>query len=303
MGFSRIELLNHRIIGTTAIQFSIARRCDHLQSSFTLASTNAVKKPRSRKSAEKVPPVQPSNLQSPFELLHAKVALITGATQGIGLATARALAEEGCNLILCGRDQGRLASAEGELARKGTRVVAIGCDVREEKSVAAMVAKVRRAFSRIDILINSAGIANAFRPVAELDVNAWNDVLATNLTGTFLATRAALPLMSRGGSIVNVLSMSSKRAFPNLAAYNASKFGALGFTNTLREELRSEGIRVIAVLPGATDTAIWDKLWPEAPRHKMIRPETVAQAIVATLNLPPESTVEELDLMPTGGPL
>ena len=166
-----------------------------------------------------------------------------------------------------------------------------------------MFAKLQKSFPRIDILINSAGIANAFRSVAQLDTGEWNDVLATNLTGTFLITRAALPLMSRGGSIVNVLSMSSKRAFPNLAAYNASKFGALGFTNTLREEVRSEGIRVVAVLPGATDTPIWETLWPEAPRHKMMRSESVAQAIVAALKLPPESTVEELDLMPTGGPL
>jgi 3-oxoacyl-[acyl-carrier protein] reductase len=231
------------------------------------------------------------------------VALITGATQGIGLATARVLAEEGCNLIVCGRDRGRLASAEGELAAKGIRVIAISCDIRDGTNVATMFAKLRMVFSRIDILINSAGIANAFRPVADLDPREWNDVLATNLTGTFLVTRAALPLMSRGGSIVSVLSMSAKRAFPNLAAYNASKFGALGFTNTLREELRSEGIRVIAVLPGATDTSIWDTLWPEAPRHKMIRPETVAQAIVGSLKLSPDSTVEELDLMPTGGPL
>ena len=235
--------------------------------------------------------------------LEGKVALITGASQGIGLATARALRDERCNLILCGRDRRRLAAAEKELDPSGVRVVAVSCDVRDEKSVAAMFAKVRRAFSRIDILVNSAGIANAFRTVAELDLKEWNDVLATNLTGTFLVTRSALPLMARGGSIVNVLSMSSKRAFPNLAAYNASKFGALGFTNTLREELRSEGTRVIAVLPGATDTAIWDTLWPDAPRHKMIRPETVAQAIVAALKLPPESTVEELDLMPTGGAL
>jgi NAD(P)-dependent dehydrogenase (short-subunit alcohol dehydrogenase family) len=235
--------------------------------------------------------------------LGGKVVLITGATQGIGLATARALAEEGCSLVLCGRDRRRLAAAKAELEGNGIRAVGVSCDVRDEKSVAGMFAKIRKHFSRLDILLNSAGIANAFRPVAELDLKEWRDVIATNLTGTFLITRAALPLMSRGGSIVNVLSMSSKRAFPNLAAYNASKFGALGFTSTLREELRSEGIRVIAVLPGATDTAIWDTLWPEAPRQKMMRPETVAGAIVAALKLPPESTVEELDLMPTGGAL
>lgn len=229
--------------------------------------------------------------------------MITGATQGIGLATARALAHEGCDLLVCGRNRLRLAAAEAELAAKGLRVAALACDVRDQKSVAKTFAAVSRNFPRIDILINSAGIAHAFRSVADQDLQEWNDVLATNLTGTFLVTRAALPLMSRGGSIVNVLSMSSKRAFPNLAAYTASKFGAMGFTLTLREELRKQGIRVIAVLPGSTDTPIWETLWPEAPRHKMMRPESVAEAIVAALRLPPESTVEELDLMPTGGPL
>lgn len=261
-----------------------------------------MKKSRARKSPQKARPVQPS-VQRGSPSLKGKVALITGATQGIGLATALALAQEGCNLIVCARDRGRLVSAERELADKGVRVVPVSCDVRDEKSVTAMFAELRKGFRRLDILINSAGIANAFRPVAQLNLSDWNDVIATNLTGTFLVARAALPLMSRGGSIVNVLSMSSKRAFPNLAAYNASKFGALGLTNTLREELRPEGIRVIGVLPGATDTAIWDTLWPDAPRHKMMRPGAVAQTIVAALKLPPESTVEELDLMPTGGAL
>ncbi len=262
-----------------------------------------MKKPHSTKSADKSRPLPPSDSRSTSCSLHGKVVLITGATQGIGLATARALSDEGCNLILCGRDQRRLKGAEAEVAGKGISTAAVSCDVRDQKSVEQMIAKARKSFARIDILVNCAGIANAFRPVAELDPQEWSNVLATNLTGTFLVTRATLPLMSRGGAIVNVLSMSSKRAFPNLAAYNASKFGGLGFTNTLREELRAEGIRVISVLPGATDTAIWETLWPEAPRQKMMRPETVAQAIVAALKLPSEATVEELDLMPTGGAL
>jgi NAD(P)-dependent dehydrogenase (short-subunit alcohol dehydrogenase family) len=264
-----------------------------------------VKKP-SRKESRVRPnprPVEPSAVEPATTALHGKVVLITGATQGIGLATAHALAAEGCHLIVCARDKTRLALVESELSCKDVRVLALTCDVRDEKSVGAMFAAVRKKFSGLDIVINSAGIAHPFRSVSELSLKEWDDVLATNLTGTFLVTRAAMPLLSRGSSIVNVLSMSSKRAFPNLAAYNASKFGALGFTSTLREELRREGIRVIALLPGSTDTPIWDTLWPEAPRHKMIRPETVAHALVAALKLPPESTVEELDLMPTGGPL
>ena len=234
--------------------------------------------------------------------LSGKIALITGGSQGIGLAIAHALADEGCNLIISGRNRARLNRAVKELSRK-TQITAFTCDVRDPRGVKRMFAGISRKFKTLDILINSAGIAHAFRPTAEVSVKEWTDVLATNLTGTFLVTQAALPLMRRGGAIANILSMSAKRAFPNLAAYNASKFGALGFTNTLREELRQQGIRVIAVLPGSTDTPIWNVLWPKAPRHKMIRPETVAEALVSALRLPPESTVEELAIMPTGGPL
>jgi NAD(P)-dependent dehydrogenase (short-subunit alcohol dehydrogenase family) len=235
--------------------------------------------------------------------LKGKIALVTGATQGIGLEIARALADEGCALILSARNQARLRTVETQLARKKVRVLAVPGDVRDEQSVTELFAAIRQQFGRLDILVNSAGVAHAFIPVGKLPLETWDDVLATNLTGMFLVTQAALPLMKRGATIANVLSMSAKRAFPNLAAYNASKFGALGFTSTLRAELRSEGIRVIALLPGATDTPIWDTLWPDAPREKMIHPATVARALVDALKLPPESTVEELDIMPTAGAL
>jgi 3-oxoacyl-[acyl-carrier protein] reductase len=247
--------------------------------------------------------VTPADVEPATVSLRGKLALVTGATQGIGLATAQSLALQGCDLILCARNRKRLAAAESQLSRNRIRVQSLSCDVRDEKSVASMFAAIRKKVSHLDILVNSAGIAHPFQPITSLSTKEWNEVLATNLTGTFLVTRAVLPLMSRGSSIVNVLSMSSKRAFPNLGAYNASKFGALGLTNTLREELRSQGIRVIAALPGSTDTPIWNTLWPEAPRHKMMRAETVAEAIVAALSLPPDTTVEELDLMPTGGAL
>lgn len=248
-------------------------------------------------------PITPADVEPAGISLHGKLALITGATQGIGLAIARSLAAEGCDLILCARNRQRLLTARSQLLHNSVQVTTFACDVRQEKSVASMFVAIRKKFSHLDILVNSAGIAHPFRLLTELKTEEWNNVLATNLTGTFLVSRGALPLMSRGTSIVNVLSMSSKRAFPNLAAYTASKFGALGLTNAIREELRSQGIRVIAALPGSTDTPIWETLWPEAPRSKMMRPETVAQAIVATLRLPPETTVEELHLMPTGGPL
>ncbi len=235
--------------------------------------------------------------------LRGKVALITGASRGIGLAIARALAAEGCNLVITSRNKTTLAKACRELKAKNAHVLSCLCDVRDPVSVRDLMAAVQGRFHHIDILINNAGIAHSNLSVAELSLESWREVIDTNLTGMFLITRDALPLMKSGGVIVNNLSIAAKRVFAGSSAYNASKHGALGFTNTLREELREKGIRVIALLPGATDTAIWNTLWPEAPRKKMMQPETVAQALVNALALPTESTVEELVIMPSAGTL
>jgi NAD(P)-dependent dehydrogenase (short-subunit alcohol dehydrogenase family) len=231
--------------------------------------------------------------------LHSRVALITGATRGIGLALARALAAEGCDLILTARNETILKKLSRELAP--AKILAHPCDVRDPHSVDALFRAARRQFRRLDIVINNAGIAHANLPVDQLPYPVWKDVLATNLDGTFLITQAALAMMKRGGTIVNNLSIAATRVFAGSAAYNASKHAALGLTNTLREELRPRGIRVIALLPGATNTDIWTTLWPEAPRRKMLSPETVAQAVVHALVLPANATVENLEILPTAG--
>lgn len=232
--------------------------------------------------------------------LNNKVALITGGERGIGLATARALAAEGCDLVITGRNQAGLKKAAKQL---GGTTVPIACDVRDARSVEELFARVKKQFRNVDILINNAGVAHRDLRVWELPIETWKNVIDTNLTGTFLVTRAALPLMKRGAAIVNNLSIAAKRIFPGSSAYNASKHGALGLTNTLREEVRTRGIRVIALLPGATDTEIWGTLWPEAPRKKMMSPDTVAQAVVNALMLPEESTLEELIIRPSAGTL
>ena len=232
--------------------------------------------------------------------LHDKVALITGGNRGIGLAIARALTSEGCRLVITGRNQSNLKNAAKTL---GGKVVPTVCDVRDSDAVEALFSAVRNRFRRLDILINNAGVAHANLTVAKLPLETWREVIDTNLTGMFLVTRAALPLMKRGGAIVNNLSIAAKRVFPGSSAYNASKHGALGFTDTLREELRHRGIRVIALMPGATDTAIWNTFWPKAPRKKMLSPATVAQTVVNALRLPEDSTVEELVILPSAGTL
>lgn len=236
-------------------------------------------------------------------LLRGRTALITGATRGIGLAIAHALAAEQCNMVLAARNEKTLNRASRELSHPKLRILAHPCDVSDPHSVDALLRAIRREFPRLDIVVNNAGIAHPNLPVDKLPYPIWKDVLATNLDGTFLVTQAALPMMKRGGTIVNNLSIAATRVFAGSAAYNASKHAALGFTNTLREELRPRGIRVISLLPGATNTEIWKTLWPLAPRHKMMTPETVAEAVLHAILLPPNATVETIEILPTAGTL
>jgi|ERR1022692_2063141 NAD(P)-dependent dehydrogenase (short-subunit alcohol dehydrogenase family) len=235
--------------------------------------------------------------------LGGQVALVTGATRGIGLAIARALAAQGCDLVLSGRNESALRRAGRELTPAKIQILAQPCDVRDPQSVDDLFRSLRRQCKRLDILVNNAGIAHPDLTVDKLPLPLWQDVIETNLTGMFLVTQAALAIMKRGATIVNNLSIAANRVFPGSAAYNASKHGALGFTNTLREELRPKGIRVIALLPGATDTDIWNTFWPQAPRKKMMSPAMVAEAVVQAILLPPNATVETLEILPTAGTL
>jgi len=232
-----------------------------------------------------------------------KVALITGGNRGIGLALARLLAQEGCELILTGRDRRQLDEAAGSLQKSASRVLAFPCDITDAAQIGQLFQAVQERHSSLHILINNAGTAHALAPVDQLPVNVWNQAIAVNLTGMFLVTRAALPLMPAGSTIVNNLSVAATQSFPGMAAYNASKAGALGFTNVLREEVRKRGIRVLALMAGATDTGIWDQFWADAPRHKMVSPETVARAVLHALTLPPEAAIEQINLGPSAGVL
>ncbi|HZU30961.1 MAG TPA: SDR family NAD(P)-dependent oxidoreductase, partial [Candidatus Angelobacter sp.] len=153
------------------------------------------------------------------------------------------------------------------------------------------------------VLINNAGIAHALAPVDELPLETWKEVIDTNLTGTFLTTQNALPLMRSGSTIVNNLSVAATTPFPQMSAYNASKFGALGFTQALREELRGKGIRVIALMPGATRTDIWDQFWRDAPKEKMISAESVAEAVLQAVSMPANTLIEEIRIGPAAGTL
>jgi NAD(P)-dependent dehydrogenase (short-subunit alcohol dehydrogenase family) len=233
--------------------------------------------------------------------LTGKTAVVTGGNRGIGLAIAQALASEGCRVAITGRDKSALDAATKTL--KSADSFAQVCDVRDPAAVKKFFADVSGRFKRLDVLVNNAGVAHELAGVESLSLDAWRTSIDTNLTGLFLVTQAALPLMSEGASIVNNLSVASRDVFPGASAYNASKAGALGFTNVLREEVRQRKIRVVALIPGATDTDIWQQFWPDAPRDNMLSPLTVAEAVVHAVCLPPEAALDEIKIGPVTGRL
>jgi NAD(P)-dependent dehydrogenase (short-subunit alcohol dehydrogenase family) len=237
-----------------------------------------------------------------------KVAVITGGGSGIGLAMAMAFARAGYSLVIGGRNEARLKVAVDQIKSDQLKgiipgVSAVPCDVRDPSSVSAFFAQFRKNHATLDVLINNAGVAHALAPVEQLPVETWKEVIDTNLTGTFLVTQAVLPIMQAGATIVNNLSIAATHPFAGMSAYNASKFGAMGFTKALREELRKKGIRVLALLPGAIDTEIWSQFWADAPREKMVSADTVAQAVLHAVSAPANATIEELQIGPTIGVL
>jgi NAD(P)-dependent dehydrogenase (short-subunit alcohol dehydrogenase family) len=243
-----------------------------------------------------------------------KVSVVTGASRGIGFAIARTFTSEGCSVVITGRDAATLAKSAAELRRllpkqtpardkSAAQIVAEVCDVRNPDSVASLFAMVKQRFGRLDVLVNNAGIAQPAVSIEQTSLEVWRAALDTNLTGLFLCTRAALPVMQSGATIINNLSVAARTVFPNFAAYNASKHGALGFTLSLRDELIPRGIRVVALMPGATDTDLWQQFWPDAPRERMVDVESVAQAVLYAVLLPPNANLSEVVLAPSGGAL
>jgi NAD(P)-dependent dehydrogenase (short-subunit alcohol dehydrogenase family) len=239
---------------------------------------------------------------NPSQRLLGKVAVVTGGSSGIGLAIAHTFVTEGCSVAITGRNEEKLRTAAAELSSVGSgQVVSHLCDVREQYSVDAAFDMTRTRFGRIDILVNNAGISQAPTPVEFTSVEMWREMIDINLNGMFLCTRAALPMMDRGSTIINNLSAAAKQVFPNFAAYTAAKAGAYGFTRALRDELMPRGIRVTALMPGATWTDIWRQIMPNASPAGMMDVESIAQAVLYAVLLPPEANLSELLITPTAG--
>src|ERR1700722_3684448 len=242
-----------------------------------------------------------SQAPTPGKPLAAKVALVTGASRGIGLAVATSLGTRGAKIAGWPPDPQPLDVAAADLKRNGASVVAIPADVSRTAEIAALVEKTERSLGPIEILVNNAGIG-VFGPVQDASEANWDAVLDTNLKSVFLLSRAVSPGMisRRPGHIVNIASLAGKNAFAGGGIYCASKWGLLGLTECMAEDLRPYGIRVSAVCPGsvATDFSPVGKKDPS----KMLQPEDVAHAVSMILTQAPQSFISEVLLRPTQKP-
>ncbi len=230
-----------------------------------------------------------------------KAALITGASRGIGLAIARRLGQMGCRVSLCARNESALQAVVNKLRSEGAEVLGMRADVTSTRDVAALFENTRKSLGEIDILVNNAGVG-VFAPAHELREDDWDRVMNTNLKGAFLCSKAAAPEMirRRSGHIVNIASLAGKNAFAGGGLYCASKWGLLGFTYCLAEDLRGYGIRVSAVCPGTVATEFSPHTGKESA--KMLQPEDVAHALAMILTEAPQSFISEVLLRPTQKP-
>ena len=239
-------------------------------------------------------------MTGPSGILAGKTAVVTGASSGIGRATARLLAEAGVRVALVGRSADRLRAAGAELPAGSW--AAIECDVRDDDSVRAMASAAERELGRVDILVNSAGVFKV-APLLELDNESWRELWETNVNGTIFPTRAVLPgMLARGeGFVVVVSSVAAHRGYAQMTGYGATKHAVTGFARALTTEVRRQGVRVVNVYVGPVDTPIWDGLATPLPREEMLTPDEVAAAIVNAMSVSGKQVMEDVLLLPQGG--
>ena len=227
--------------------------------------------------------------------LDGNVAVVTGGTKGIGRAIAEDLLEQGARVVIGARTEAAVDRVAEELGERARGVV---CDVRDPGNCQALVDSAVDAFGGLDILVNNAGIG-IFKPVAEMTVEEWDRLQGTNVNGLFYCSRAAIPhLKERGGGwIINIGSLAGKNAFPGGAAYNTSKFGLIGFSEALMQEVRHDGIRVSYIMPGSVATSGFsgDGDWK-------IQPADIGKIVLDLLATPDRTLPSRVEVRPSKPP-
>lgn len=235
--------------------------------------------------------------------LDGSVAVVTGASRGIGLAIARKLADMDASVILTARDEVMARQVASALASRGRRAEGLRCDVTDRDSVSALGEHVRRAYGRVNILVNNAGISSPSVPLHELPPEDWDAVLNTNLRGVYYMSRVIVPLMigSGAGHIINISSLAGKNPLPRGAAYAASKWALNGLSYSMAEELRSHNIRVNVICPGSVNTD-FSLRRSGKDAEKMLKPEDVAHVVAMLVTQAPQSFISEVLIRPTVKP-
>jgi NAD(P)-dependent dehydrogenase (short-subunit alcohol dehydrogenase family) len=237
------------------------------------------------------------------EDLGGRRAIITGSSKGIGYSIAEAMVAAGMDVVISARDKQEVGQAAARLSGSGGgKATGIACDVRKISDVRELIGQGADALGGIDILVNNAGVGT-FSPVGEMPVEKWDQIIETNLNGVFYCCHEALPHLrkSDAGWIINIASLAGKNAFPGGAAYNASKFGLVGFSEALMQDVRHEGIRVNYIMPGSVNTYFGDKA-PSAENDWMIQPEDIGQLVMDLLRFPSNALPSRIEVRPSQPP-
>lgn len=235
--------------------------------------------------------------------LSGKTAIVTGSSKGIGFAIAEALAEAGANVVVSARNAAEVAEAARRLEGAGSgKIVGIAADVSRLDDVKRLVAQTVKALGGLDILVNNAGFGT-FAPVDELAPETWDRLIGTNLSGVFYCCHEAIPHLRASGDawIINIASLAGKNPFAGGAAYNASKFGLVGFSEALMLDVRQQGIRVNYIMPGSVNTYFNGKV-PADDKAWMIQPEDVARLVTDLLAFPSNALPSRIEIRPTRPP-
>ena len=233
--------------------------------------------------------------------LEGKIAVVTGASRGIGLAIAKRLGEMGAKLSICARDPQKLEVATNQLRTVAPSVFAAPVDVTRDDQISTFVQYTQKNLGPIDILVNNAGIG-WFGPTHDATEQTWDSILDTNLKSVFLVSKAVAPGMieRKTGHIVNIASLAGKNAFKNGGIYCASKWGLMGLTECMAEDLRQYGIRVSAVCPGSVATDFSPHTGKDPA--KMLQSEDIAHAVEMIVTQSPQSFISEILIRPTAKP-
>lgn len=229
--------------------------------------------------------------------------VVTGGSRGLGAAIAQVLGAEGASVVLADVALERAQAFADSLGVQGVKASAIALDVGDERQVERALAQVREQFGRLDAVINNAAI-DVTLSIGELSGGEWERIVRTNLTGPFFVAKYAAEAMAlhadgrRGGHIVNITSTAAKRAWPNAAAYHATKWGLLGLSHALHAELRPQGIKVSAVVVGGMRTPFLLDRFPDIDQGVLQDPMNVAQAVRFVLTQPEETVIPEVMVLP-----